>query len=454
MSVTDGDFPHYAIDRRNAKGENDADCVCCRSNDAEAGEGTNAKITPMKRCASAVILTCLIVAAVVRSGAQPAESLRVGFGECDITPDPTAKLVWVAGFGKNRKATKIHDRLFTRAAVFVHDNKKIAIVSVDVVGLFNDVAERVRKKLPGFSYVLVCSTHNHEGPDTMGLWGPNLWTSGIDADYMKQLEAGIVKAVEQADQAKAPARADIGTAKAPELLHDAREPIVKHDELAALRIKDANGKTAGIIVQWNCHPETLSSKNTEISADFVGATVKYLKKKHACPVVYLTGTVGGLMTSLHVEIKDDAGTPLADGTFEKTERYGQLIGQLADKALAAARPIELDPARSPIAGLLSADRQHFLRARLQSRRPQTGRLCVERRSAQGRSDRRQGGEGRRQAAVVHQVGGRLSQARRSGNRGDSGGNLSGAGAEQGARSARQGGRLPRRSDRAGHLRPD
>ena len=43
---------------------------------------------------------------------------------------------------------------------------------------------------------------------------------------------------------------------------------------------DARNKTTGIVVQWNCHPETLSSKNTEISADYVGYTVNYLKKKH------------------------------------------------------------------------------------------------------------------------------------------------------------------------------
>ena len=99
----------------------------------------------------------------------------------------------------------------------------------------------------------------------------------------------------------------------------------------------------GIVVQWNCHPETLSSKNTEISADYVGYTVAYLKKQYGCPVVYLTGTVGGLMTSLHVEVKDDSGKPLADGTFEKTERYGVLVGKLADKALAGAKPVKLTP---------------------------------------------------------------------------------------------------------------
>jgi hypothetical protein len=283
--------------------------------------------------------------------AQPADALRVGFGEANVTPalqrslPPKQELnpVYLAGFGKNRKATKVHDPLMARAIVLEHDKKKIAIVSVDVVGLFNDMAQAVRRQLPGFAYILVSSTHNHEGPDTMGLWGPNLFASGIDPDYLKQLETGIIQAIRQADNNKQPVSAAIGSATAPELLHDGREPYVKHDELVALRFEDAKQKSAGVVVQWNCHPETLGSKNTELSADYVGYTVEYLKKKYGCPVVYLTGTVGGLMTSLHVEVKDDAGTPLADGTFEKTERYGILVGKLAEKALAGAKAVKLTP---------------------------------------------------------------------------------------------------------------
>ena len=290
------------------------------------------------------LLLCAIVVVLFAPTAQAQKAaLHVGFGEANVTPAIDKKPVYLAGFGKNRKATKVHDLLKARAVVLAHNNKKIAIVAVDVVGLFNDVAQNVRKQLPGFTYVLVSSTHNHEGPDTMGLWGPNLFVSGIDSDYLKQLEAGIVAAIKQADKNQQPVRADIGTAKAPELLHDGREPYVKHDELVALRFFDSQSKTTGIVVQWNCHPETLSSKNTEISADFVGYTVEYLQKKYGCPVVYLTGTVGGLMTSLHVEVKDDKGKPLADGTFEKTERYGVLVGKLADKALADAKPVKLTP---------------------------------------------------------------------------------------------------------------
>src|SRR5205807_6739375 len=140
------------------------------------------------------------------------------------------------------------------------------------------------------------STHNHEGPDTLGIWGPNPFTSGIDKAYMKRVEDGIVAAVQVADKNLTQAGAVIGTATAPELLHDGREPYIKHDELVAIQFTSAGKPQSrvGLIVQWNCHPETLDSKNTEISADFVGATVAYLRKKYECPVVYLTGTVGGL----------------------------------------------------------------------------------------------------------------------------------------------------------------
>jgi hypothetical protein len=290
----------------------------------------------------------LLLAIVASIAARPARAgeppfLLAGFGEADVTPALDGKPVWLAGFGKGRKATGVHDPLMARAVVLEFAKEKIAIASVDVVGLFREPVLRVRQQLKGFTYVLVSSTHNHEGPDTLGLWGPNFATSGIDPEYMGKLEAGIVQAIRQADKNRNEVRARIGTAKAPELLHDGREPYVKHDELVAVQFSDNAGQTRGVVVQWNCHPETLSSKNTEISADYVGYTVGWLKERYRCPVVYLTGTVGGLMTSLHVEVKDDKGTPLADGTFAKTERYGHLVGRIAQNALADGKEARLGP---------------------------------------------------------------------------------------------------------------
>jgi hypothetical protein len=268
----------------------------------------------------------------------------VGFGEADLTPDPGKKPVFLAGFGQNRKATKVHDPIMARAVVMADGDVKIALVSVDVVGLFLPSVERVREKLPGFKYVLVSATHNHEGPDTLGLWGASPIQSGIDPEYLKRVEAGCCDAVKAADNARKPAAARIGSARDPDLLHDNRKPIVKHDELVVLHFRDPKTSAPlGVLVQWNCHPETLGSRNTEITADYIHYTVKYLRESQKCPVAYFTGTVGGLMTTLGLTVKDAAGKELADGTFEKADRYGYLLAQLAEKALKDAAPITLTP---------------------------------------------------------------------------------------------------------------
>src|SRR5437870_5228156 len=145
------------------------------------------KRTSRKKLTCATLLLCsylLCSSQCDLPADEPAKGvLRAGFGECDITPRLDGKPVYMAGFGKNRKATGVHDPLMARAVVFAHAGRKLAMVSVDVVGLFQATVERMRSKLPGFTYVLVSSTHNHEGPDTLGLWGPNALSSGIDPAY-------------------------------------------------------------------------------------------------------------------------------------------------------------------------------------------------------------------------------------------------------------------------------
>jgi hypothetical protein len=287
---------------------------------------------------------CFLAAAYVTLPAS-AEGigLEAGFAATDITPKIDGQRVYMAGFGHNRQATGVHDPLQARAVVLKDGDHKLALVCVDLVGYPLPQVIAVRRQLPGFAYVLVSSTHNHEGPDTIGLWGPNPFNSGVDPAYMKFVEQQVTRAVREAEAAIRPVSVHLGTTRAPELLHDGREPYIKHDELVALQFLDKAAKPVGILVQWNCHPETLGGKNTQLSADFVGAAVRHLREKYGCPVAYFTGTVGGLMTSLGVAVKDETGRPLADGTMEKTERYGRLIGQLAERALADAKPIQLTP---------------------------------------------------------------------------------------------------------------
>jgi hypothetical protein len=322
----------------------------------------------MKEHRPATKLLCLVLCVpcvfVVPSQAVRAGELRAGFAEEDITPRVGDKPVYMAGFGHDRKATGVLDPLKARAVVLEHDKDRLALVALDLVGFFHASVLRVRDRLPGYRYVLVCSTHNHEGPDSLGLWGRSPFTNGVDPDYLKSVEDRTVRAVQAAAKAARPVTARLGTARDAGLLNDTRLPVVKHDELVALRFDGADKEPAGLVVQWNCHPETLGSNNTKISADFVGATVSYLQDGYHCPVVYLNGSVGGLMTTLGLEVKDDKGNVLPKDSVEKTVRYGRLVGELADRALAAAKEVSLTPFAAHSRDLfLPIDNKFFLFAR-------------------------------------------------------------------------------------------
>ena len=91
--------------------------------------------------------------------------------------------------------------------------------------------------------------------------GATPFSSGIDLDYLKTIENGIVKAIRQADAGIQPVSVKIGSSKPPDLLNDSRLPICLHDDLVVLEFTNAETKKRhGVLVQWNCHPEALGQK--------------------------------------------------------------------------------------------------------------------------------------------------------------------------------------------------
>jgi hypothetical protein len=152
--------------------------------------------------------------------------------------------------------------------------------------------------------------------------------------------------VRTAEANLAPAEARFGTAVDESLLSDSRLPKVFDGILRAVEFRTPGSEArAGLLVQWNCHPEALGSKNRQLTADFPWATVAALKEKYQCPVVYVTGTVGGLMTPPDGRFSDDEGNKLGEGQFAFAERYGKAVADLAGKALYAAGSITLTPMR-------------------------------------------------------------------------------------------------------------
>lgn len=271
--------------------------------------------------------------------------LEVGFAVADITPElrPDAA-VWMAGYYPGRAARGVHDPLYARCVVLRDGPTKLAWVSVDLIGLQLPAVDRVRAQLTDYRYVLISSTHNHEGPDVIGPWGRTYLHRGVDDQYVERVIAQAAQCVRRAEQNLHEARASYGTAADSSLLADRRLPVVKDDVLRLLRFSDpSDGRTLGIVLQWNCHPEALGPDNQLITADFPAATIAALGQRYDCPVVYMTGAIGGLLAPPTDCLRDERSELLREGDFAFARGYGEAVAALACRAADSAQPIRLTP---------------------------------------------------------------------------------------------------------------
>ena len=320
---------------------------------------------PKMRGISWVVLVGMgiCVSAQLEAG-QPVsiEPLSVGFAQTDITPDCTSdRPVYLAGYLPGRQATGIHDPLAARGVVLHHGGHKLAFVSVDLIGLQLETVDRIRKQLQDYDHVTVASTHNHSGPDVIGIWGKSFFKRGVDDAYLKRVRDAVVACVRKAEKTLQEVRGRFGTADDAHLVHDSRLPIVVDPTIRVLEFTGVeNGRRAGLLVQWNCHPESLESKNRQVTADFPAVVVEALQKRFRCPVVYFSGAIGGLMAPPHTLVED--GRTLHRGTWEFRRTYGRLVAQLASEAVDKARPLSLTPFRSATERLYVPVRNPWYRA--------------------------------------------------------------------------------------------
>ena len=253
--------------------------------------------------------------------------------------------VYMAGFGHNRVAKTVHDDLFARCLAFSTGAKPLVVCEVDLIGFFLDDVERVRAKVPAAD-VVVASTHVHEGPDTMGLWGPDVGTSGIDDAYNSFVVDRIVEAALGAIAALEPATPALAVVHDAELdtfIDDTRPPVVHDPDLIILSLTGKSGRPIATAVNWANHPETLGSRNKQISADYPGFFYKRLEAKLGGMAVLWNGAVGGMQSPLGAKIKDPAtGSVAAENSFRKTEVLGERIADLAADAVRAAQPVRID----------------------------------------------------------------------------------------------------------------
>jgi hypothetical protein len=255
--------------------------------------------------------------------------LRTGFADRDITPD--IGMEQPGGYGK-AFLRAFHDPCKVRAAVFDDGTRRVAVVGVDslviprstVTGAREEIRDRCGI-LP--DAVLIGASHSHSsGPVGMVLEGEYDHASPLvrklayehssmaNTQYLKRVQAEIVRAVCEADASRAPSACSFGTGREDKVAFNRRfrmkngqtwthpgqgnpdmiEPAAPIDPIVSvIGSYDAEGRLKGCVVNYACHATTSPGG---ISANWI----YYLEKTvqgmlgSGAPVVFLQGFCGDI----------------------------------------------------------------------------------------------------------------------------------------------------------------
>jgi neutral ceramidase len=187
---------------------------------------------------------------------------RAGFAKVELSSSAIgAQLVGYAN--REGAAVAIHDPLFARTLVLEHDGERVAMCSVDLCFVNEDVVAATRDRIARVAgippeRVFVSATHTHSGPG--------------DDDrvcFPGGLDTLIAESVVAACERLRPARVGAGWGMAHghslnrRRLEDPVDPAV-----FVIRIDDLEGAPLGLYYGFACHPVVLGPDNRDVSGDW------------------------------------------------------------------------------------------------------------------------------------------------------------------------------------------
>lgn len=267
--------------------------------------------------------------------------LKIGLAEVNYTPPVGLDLVGNYR-GSDYASRGVHDSLYARAMVVENEEKeKVAFLSVDICKLPKKTVTMMRSYIasntgikPG--NIMIHATHTHSGP-----------RSELDAPKAKEYFTKAALAVVIADKHLKPARISVGRVQESSVLFNRRlkcidgtthmswedlkpdfvvEPLGPTDpELIVLSVEQ-EGKLSGTIINFGCHPTTLTGNNWLYSADYPGYLVDTLKKVHGKEFIplFFNGCCGNV-TQVNYKVG------FID-TYEECRRIGNVLGTASLKA--------------------------------------------------------------------------------------------------------------------------
>lgn len=287
-----------------------------------------------------------------------------------------------------RPALGVHDEIWSRAVAVSQGETHVLFITNDVVGMLFQFMNPVKRALEAdlgipFENIVISSTHTHQGPDTVGIWGgpvdPVYMAFVMDQMYAAGVQAWLQREPVSARSTTVRPRACYDKATLvmkdgsacdesdyvpdnfdsaspfdqPITQNDLRDPWVRRMEIPIQQLLGADGTVVASLISFDTHPELLLDENQLISSDYPHFTREVLEERFGGVALFLTGSVGCQMGALRgtpIPLWDEAGRPVyqpgvtdvngqpvpawAQGTEARTRSEGMEIGNAAADAIA------------------------------------------------------------------------------------------------------------------------
>lgn len=268
-------------------------------------------------------LFCLFVLVIP---ALISAALKVGIGRADLTPPigtPSAGYAERKGEGMEG----VHDPLLALALFIDNEEKKVALCSVDHLGLTYEIVQEIIQRVhqrPGLEEceVYIASSHTHSGGGAylnipvLGASLAGAYSPHVTQFYIEKTAHAII----QASQSLVPAKVGIGYGKAENLSHyRGRWPvgITPLSDVAVIKATTLDDTPLAVLFNYAVHPTVLNSQNRQFSSDFVGYAREHLQSLLGSEIqpIYFNGAQGDIIPVIFNE----------DDRFDACERLGQSL---------------------------------------------------------------------------------------------------------------------------------
>ena len=279
-----------------------------------------------------------IITAVSLTLSIQAQQLKVGAAYKNITPDPLLPVS--GGVGIPKPSNIKWGELTTRALVLTKGNTKVAIISIDNLGVPKLIGDRIRALIPEIKpkNIIIGVTHTHSAPDVYG-FADKKGNTGTDLKYIDFLVKQTAAAINEAYKSIKPANVKIAVGKAKgKIAYNAYAPKLYDPRCGVMQfISVDDNKVISTLVNYAIHPEVVGNSQGVTTPDLIGPLYSKIESKVGGMAIFMNSAQGGMVTA---DNRRKNGKEVKD--WNECIRIGELLANESLRIISGAE-VQKDP---------------------------------------------------------------------------------------------------------------